>query len=68
MAQRSKTFQLSARGVTTDPGSVPGCITIGRDLESHSAAHNWPSIVRVWVWPGQAVIVNKNLSLTDLPR
>ena len=25
-----------------------GCITTGRDWESHRAARNWPSIVRVW--------------------
>ena len=35
------------RGVTTDPGSIPGCITTGRDRESHRAAHIWPSVVRV---------------------
>ncbi|CAB1347832.1 unnamed protein product, partial [Coregonus sp. 'balchen'] len=47
------------------PGLIPGCITTGRDWESHRAAHNFPSVVRVWlVW---AVIVNKNLFLTDLP-
>ncbi|CDR06146.1 unnamed protein product [Oncorhynchus mykiss] len=48
VAQRSKTLHLSARGVTTDPGSIPGCITTGCDRESHRAAHNWPSVVRVW--------------------
>ena len=28
------------RGVTTDPGSILDCITIGRDWESHRVAHN----------------------------
>ena len=50
-----------------DPGSIPGCITTGWDWESRSAAHNWPSVVRVRVWSGLAVIVNKNLFLTGLP-
>ena len=40
-------------------GSNPGCITTGHEWESHRAVHNWPSVVRVW--PGSAVIVNKNL-------
>ena len=26
MAQQSKALHLSARGVTTDPGSIPACI------------------------------------------
>ena len=30
-----------------EPGSIPGCITSGRDQESHRVAHNWPSIVQV---------------------
>ena len=38
-AQRSKALHL-AGGVTTDPGSNPGCITPSRDWESHRAAHN----------------------------
>jgi hypothetical protein len=46
VVQRSKALHLSARGVT-DPGSIPGCITTGCDLESHRAAHSWPSVVRV---------------------
>jgi hypothetical protein len=37
----------SARGVTTDPDSIPGRITTGRDQESHRAVHNWPSVVQV---------------------
>jgi hypothetical protein len=65
VAQRSKALHFSARGVTTVPGLNPGCITSGRDCESHRAAHNWPSIVQVW--PGWAVIINKNVFLTDLP-
>jgi hypothetical protein len=51
-AQQSQALHFSARGVTTDPGSIPGCITTGRDWESHRAAHNWPSVVRISVWPG----------------
>ena len=35
ITQRSKALQLSASGVTTDPGSIPGFITTGRDWESH---------------------------------
>ena len=34
--------------VSLQTGSIPGCITTGRDWESHRAAHNWPSVVRVW--------------------
>ena len=52
VAQRSKAFLLSARGVTTDSGLIPGCITTGRDWEPHRVAHNWPSVVQVRVWPG----------------
>ena len=48
VAQPSKALHLSARGVTTVPGLNPGCITSGRDWDSHRTAHNWPSIVRVW--------------------
>jgi hypothetical protein len=32
-------------GVTTDLGSIPGCITTSCDRESHRAAHNWLSVV-----------------------
>ena len=42
VVQRSKALHLSARGGTTDPGSIPGCITTGRDRESHSEVHNGP--------------------------
>jgi hypothetical protein len=31
VAQRSKALHLSAKGVTTIPGSNPGCITSVRD-------------------------------------
>uniref|UniRef100_A0A8C7FH31 Organic solute carrier partner 1 n=1 Tax=Oncorhynchus kisutch TaxID=8019 RepID=A0A8C7FH31_ONCKI len=34
-----------ASGVTTDPGSIPGCVAAGHDRETHQAVHNWPSIV-----------------------
>ena len=33
VAQRSKALHLSARGVTTDPGLIPGGITTGRDWD-----------------------------------
>ena len=55
MAQLSKALHLSARGVTTDPGSIPGCITTGCDWESHRAVHNWPSVIRVWTGFGQGL-------------
>jgi hypothetical protein len=29
VVQRSQALYLSTRGVTTDPGSIPGCITTG---------------------------------------
>ena len=32
--------RLSARGITTDPGSNPGCIITGPDWESHRTEHN----------------------------
>jgi hypothetical protein len=48
VAQRSKTLHLHARGITTDPGLIQGCITTGHDRESNRAAHNWPSVIRVW--------------------
>ena len=59
MVQRSKALHLSARGVTTDSGSIAGCITTGRDRESHRAAHNWPGVVpeEGRVWPGEAMMV-----------
>uniref|UniRef100_A0A8C7I0G3 G protein-coupled receptor 155 n=1 Tax=Oncorhynchus kisutch TaxID=8019 RepID=A0A8C7I0G3_ONCKI len=44
VVQSSNALHHSARGVTTDPGSIiTGC-----DRESHRVAHNWPSVVRVW--------------------
>ena len=42
MAQQSKALNLSAKGSTTYPDSILGCITTDRDRESHRAAHNWP--------------------------
>ena len=45
VAQQSKALHGSARGITTDPGLIPGCVTAGRDLETHEVAHNWPSVV-----------------------
>ena len=47
VVQRSKALHRSARGITTDLGSIQGCITTGCDRESNRAAHNWPSVVRV---------------------
>ena len=35
-----RALHLGARGVNTDPGLIPGCITTGRDWESQRAAHN----------------------------
>ncbi|XP_064821121.1 tandem C2 domains nuclear protein-like [Oncorhynchus masou masou] len=32
---------LSVRGVTTDPGSIPGCIPTGRNRESHWSSIAW---------------------------
>ena len=55
VAQRSKVLHLSARGITTDPGLIPGCITTGRGRETHSVVHNWPSIVRVRGWFGRGI-------------
>ena len=52
-AQRSKALYLNARGVTTDPGLIPGCITTGRDWASHRRAHNWPSVMWVRVGRGR---------------
>jgi hypothetical protein len=46
VAQRSKALHQSTSGVTTDLGSIQGCITTGCDRESHRAAHNWPTVVR----------------------
>jgi hypothetical protein len=40
------TYGATVKG-TADPGLIPGCITTGCDWESHRAAHNWPSGVRV---------------------
>eukprot|EP00063_Salmo_salar_P069143 XP_014043978.1 PREDICTED: uncharacterized protein LOC106597293 [Salmo salar] len=47
VAQRSKALHHSARGITTDPGSIPGCDAAGRDRKTHEAAHNWLSVVQV---------------------
>jgi hypothetical protein len=35
VVQQSNALHLSARGITTVPGSNPGCITSSRDWESH---------------------------------
>ena len=45
-------LHLSTRGVTTDPGSFPDCITTGCDWESFMAAQNCPSLFRIRVWLG----------------
>ena len=49
-AQRTKALHQSARGVTTDLGSIPGCVTTVRDWESDRVVHNWPSVI--WVRGG----------------
>ena len=41
---QSKALHLSSRGITTDAGSIPGCIRTGCDWESHRVAHNWHSV------------------------
>ena len=38
-------------------GSRPGSVVTGRAREARGATHNWPSVVRVRVWP-----VGKSLS------
>ena len=50
VAQWSEALHYSAWGVTADPGLIPGCVTSGREGESHRAAHNCPSVV--WVRGG----------------
>uniref|UniRef100_A0A8C7VV67 G protein-coupled receptor 155a n=2 Tax=Oncorhynchus mykiss TaxID=8022 RepID=A0A8C7VV67_ONCMY len=40
LVQSSNELHHSARGVTTDPGSISGSIITGRDRESHRVAHN----------------------------
>ena len=51
MAQRAVPLEIL--------GSSPGSVAAGRDRETHGAAHNWPSVVRVrgGVWPGRDVLV-----------
>jgi hypothetical protein len=46
VAQWFKALHLGARGVTTDPGSIPGCMTTSCDRKSNREAHNWPNVVR----------------------
>ena len=41
VVQRSKALHRSDSCVTTDPGSIPGCVAAGRDRETHEAAQNW---------------------------
>ena len=47
VVQWSKALHYSASCVTTDPGSVPGCVAASRYRETHEAAHVWPSVFRV---------------------
>ncbi|XP_045545851.1 ARF GTPase-activating protein GIT2 isoform X9 [Salmo salar] len=61
VTQRSKALHLSARRVTTVPGSNPGCITSGRDWESHTVAHNLPSVSRGPCWGS----VNRGVLVCD---
>jgi hypothetical protein len=39
---------ISVLDITTDPDLIPGCITTGYNWESHRAAHNRSTVVRVW--------------------
>jgi hypothetical protein len=56
VAQRSKALHVSARGVTTDPGLIPVCITTDRDCLIGTLTRPNPGLV------------NKNFLLTDFPR
>ena len=47
MARQCKALHRSARGVTTDPGSIPVCVAAGCNWDTHEAVHNWPSVVLV---------------------
>jgi hypothetical protein len=55
--QWSKALPHSTRGVTTIPGSIPGCAAAGRDRVTHEAAHNWPNAIRVRGGFGRHVLV-----------
>ena len=63
VAQRSKALHCSARNITTDLGSIPGCVTASRDRETHEAAHNCPSIT--WVRGG--LTLHSSASCGGLP-
>lgn len=43
-------------GVTTDPGSIPACVTTGRDREYHRTVYNWPGVIRVRGLAGGALL------------
>jgi hypothetical protein len=62
---RSKALHRSARGITTDLGAIPGCITSGRDRESHKVAHNWPSVIRVRGGFGQGLLYMAHCALAS---
>ena len=47
VAQRSKALHRSTSGVSTDAGYIAVCVAAGCERETHEAAHNWPSVVRV---------------------
>ena len=36
-----------SKGLTIDPGAIPGCVAACRDWETHEAVHNWPHGGRV---------------------
>ena len=65
VAQRARARHLCARGVTTVPGSIPGCITSGHDLESHKGGAQLAQ--RRLGWSGVGRHCDKNGLLTDLP-
>ena len=68
MTQLSKALHRSARSVTTDPGLIPGCITTGRDRESHRASHNWSSVVQVRGWFDLGALLGSSRSSVSLWR
>ena len=52
MAPGSEALHHSARGVTTDPGSIPGCVAAGCGRETHEAVcqEAWQGCVLEGAW------------------